>query len=237
VDKLISTAKNVERIKIFTIGLQRELRRKVLPEKMRKELNQLIKEFRNLDIAISNWTSFLSYNLERWQIIPFFVSDNEGGIRYFLEAEKPIRFDNTNYNVPPKWKFLWGIDNKNHPFAGSSLELANFSDDELTKAISTVLRRQIRKSLIGRVRIADSGINEVDKEVKINKIEIVNLLVTNLLNSYKGKEKEMLERPIFKVVERITDLAVHNHPPVDTIIEMENKEFIIKELMDVQDVG
>ncbi len=230
VDKLLSTAKNMERLRKFIIGLQKKLRSRVLSDDERRELKQLIRKFRNLDIVVSNWTSFLSYNLEKWQIIPFFVSDNEGGIKHFLEAEKPIRFANVVYNIPLKWKFLWGIDNDNKPFKGSSLELANFSDEELSKSIGAILHKTIDKSLIERIREKDTGINKIDPEVKINKMKIVKLLFDNLFIEFKGRETELLRRPIFNVVERITNLSVLNHLPVDTKIELENKEFIKKEL-------
>lgn len=231
VDQLLSTSENAEKLRKLLIELQKEKRRQILSKTKNTELNQLINNLKNIDIVISNWTSFLSYNLEKWQIIPFFISDNEGNIKHFLEAGEPIRFEGVNYNIPSEWKFIWGIDNNDEPFKGKDFELANFSNQEIANVLTKLLKREIVEQQIQNVRNNYTGIKEIDDEIPRIKIKMAENLFDNLFNQYKiTKDNSTLERPIFKVISKIINLAIMNHPPVNRVVELENKEAIKKEL-------
>lgn len=230
VDSLLSTAKNSEKLRNLLQQLQKESKQQILSKNKNTELNQVIKNLQNVDIVISNWTSFLSYNLEKWQIIPFFISDNEGNIEHFLKAEKPIRFNKKNYNVPDKWKFLWGTSNDNKPFKGKDFEMANFNNKEIATVLAEVLNKQITENEINEIRDKEQGIRQIDKNaVEQKKVKIAEKLFDNLLAKFKkDKKQDIFERPIFKVIEKVAQLASLNHLPVDTRIELENKEIIEK---------
>jgi hypothetical protein len=230
VDRLLSTSKSAEKLRGLITQLQREEKQKILSKRKNRELNQLIKELQDVNIVISNWTSFLSYNLEKWQITPFFVSDDEGNIKHFLESEKPIRFDGENHDVPQCWLFLWGDSNKNKPFIGKSFELANFSDSEISDALTEVLGRNITERQIRELRYSGKPIKAIDG-VEKEKVKIAEKLFNRLFDMYARHEDDTIaERPIFRVVERIVHLAVLNHPPTDRQIELENKRIIRREL-------
>ncbi|MCE7698730.1 MAG: hypothetical protein K8E24_007800, partial [Methanobacterium paludis] len=124
VDKLLSTSKNAKKLRNVIKNIEIEEKKLLISKNQKKILNKLVKELKKTDIIVSNWTSFINYNLEKWQIIPFFVSDNEGNVKHFLDAEKPIKFEGKDYNVPDEWKYLWGETNENEPYKGNNFELA-----------------------------------------------------------------------------------------------------------------
>lgn len=229
VDRLLSTSKNAEKLRELLVDIQKESKQKVISDKNRKTLNKLIKDLEKVNIVISNWTSFLSYNLEEWQIIPFFLSDNEGNVKRFLEAGTPIRFKEEDYNVPREWYFLWGVDNYNMPFVGDNFELANFSDHEITIAIKGILKEDIEEKEVQKAREDKKGINVLDSRIEKNKIIINEKLFDNMVNNYeKNKDDSLFNRPIFKAIKKIIDLVVRNYPPGDRRIELENKNYIEK---------
>lgn len=233
VDKLLSTSKTAEQLRNLVIEIQKEIKYEAIPPSRISDLNKLIRKLKNIDIVISNWTSFISYNLEKWQIIPYFLSDNEGNIKHFLEAETPIRFNNMGFNVPKNWKYLWGIDNSERPFVGGCFEFANFSDMEIKSAIEHVTGHTIDLRNIAELRENGSSINKLDGAVRYNKIKIGDKLINNLFDKYHdSRNDEILERPIFKVIKNIINIAALNNPPSSRSIEIKNKEIIEKLLKD-----
>jgi hypothetical protein len=231
VDQLLSTSKNAEILRDFLIDIQIKTKQKGLSNKERETLNQIIRNLKKVDTVISNWTSFLSYNLEKWQIIPFFLSDNEGNVKHFLEAEAPIRFKGKNYNIPQEWRFLWGVDNHNVPFAGNNFELANFSDHEIATAINEILESNIEDEEVQELRISKRGINVLDPGVEKNKIRINKKLFSNMVINYeKDKDDSLLKRPIFNVINKIYNLAAMGTfaSPGDRRVELMNINYIEK---------
>jgi len=233
VDKLLSTSKIADDLRSLVNDIQREMRCEVIPQTHRSRLKNLIDKLNNVDIIISNWEAFISYNIEKWQIIPFFISDNEGNIKHFLEAETPIKFNDNRYNVPKKWRFLWGIDNDNKPLRGYSFELANFADEEIASAINELLNTTIDPTLVQNLRNNNNnnnnnGINKLNGGIHgMVKIGIAEKLVNDLFNKYnETKDNSILERPVFKVIEKIAELEALNHPPFGRQTEIENKKTI-----------
>jgi hypothetical protein len=230
VDQLLSTSKNAEKLRKLLVGIEINVKQKIKSNENKKTLNKLIKDFKKVDIVTSNWTSFLSYNLEKWQIFPFFLSDNEGNIKHFLQAETPISFMGKNYNVPQEWYYLWGVDNQNTPFTGDNFELANFSNHEITTAIKEILESAVEDEEVQKLREIKKGINALGPEVKYKKIEINEKLVDNMFNNYeKDQDDSSLKRPIFKVIKKITDLApIRIQASPDRRVELMNINYIEK---------
>ena len=237
VDKLLSTAKTSEKLKNLLQELQKQEKQSILSKNKNTELNRVIRNLNNIDIVISNWTSFLSYNLTKWQIIPFFISDDEGGIKHFLNAEKPIKYYGVNYNVPDNWQYIWGIANNNNPLQGKDFEMANFNNDEIAKVLSEILSKEIQPSDVQTKRTANQGIKQIDQNTEKSgyKVKIAKKLIENLFDDYrKSKNKKLFDKPIFKTLDKIINLAILNHPPVDREIELKNKEYFGKELQKIQ---
>jgi len=230
VDQLLSTSKNAEKLRKLLVDIEINVKQKIKSNENKKTLNKLIKDFKKVDIVTSNWTSFLSYNLEKWQIFPFFLSDNEGNIKHFLQAETPISFMGKNYNVPQEWYYLWGVDNQNTPFTGDNFELANFSNHEITTAIKEILESAVEDEEVQKLREIKKGINALGPEVKYKKIEINEKLVDNMFNNYeKDQDDSSLKRPIFKVIKKITDLApIRIQASPDRRVELMNINYIEK---------
>lgn len=240
VDKLLSTSKNVQKLRNIIKSIEIAEKKALISKNQKNNLNKLIKELKKTDIIISNWTSFIRYNLEKWQIIPFFVADDEGNVKHFLEVEEPITFEGKNYNVPTEWKYLWGITNDNEPYKGNNFEFANFSDEEITLAVNQVLNDEIDINKIKNVRESGEGIKKIDDRLNRkknrrgskNKRKIVKVLFDNLFKKYEETgDKSLLERPIFKLIEKIAELGRFNHPPVNRDIELINKKYI-KDLLE-----
>jgi hypothetical protein len=231
VDQLLSTSKSAEELRELLNNIQEETRQKVISDENRSKLYKLIKKINKVNIVISNWTSFLSYNLEKWQIIPFFLSDNEGNVKHFLEAEAPIRFKGKNYNIPQEWRFLWGVDNHNIPFIGDNFELANFNDHEIATTINEILESDIEDEEVQELRISERGINVLDPGVEEKKIEINKKLFSNMVINYKkDKDDSLLKRPIFNVINKIYNLAAMGTfaSPGDRRVELMNINYIEK---------
>jgi hypothetical protein len=175
---------------------------------------------------INNFNHLISYNLEKWQMIPFFIGDAENNILSLLNNEISIAYNGNQYPFPGEWQYLWGITNNNNPFFGKDFEMANFSDEEIAVAINIVLNKDILPTEIKKNREIGNGIKQLDKEVDKQKILINTKLAENLFNQYeKGKNKWISERPIFKVINIIRKLASLNNPPVNRKNELKNIKY------------
>jgi hypothetical protein len=142
-----------------------------------------------------------------------------------------ILFNQNPYSYPKDWQYIWGITNKNKPFQGKDFEMANFTDEEIATVLSEKLQKQITAQQIKEKRNTGEGIKQIDNHVEKQKIEIAKKLYQNLFDKYeKERDKSVFERPVFKAIDTIRNLAVLNHPPVDREIEIKNKEYIEKEL-------
>jgi hypothetical protein len=180
---------------------------------------------------INNFNHLVSYNLNKWQLIPLFIGDDENNITFLLNNGVSISFNQNQYPVPKDWQYIWGIANENKPFQGKDFEMANFTDEEIATVLSEKLQKQITAQQVKGKRNAGEGIKQIDIDVEKHKIEIEKKLYQNLFDKYeKERDKSVFERPIFKAIDKITNLAVLNRPPVDREIEIENKEYIEKEL-------
>ncbi len=180
---------------------------------------------------INNFNHLVSYNLNKWQMIPFFIGDNENKITSLLNKGVSISFNQNPYTFPKDWQFIWGITNDNNPFKGKDFEMANFTDEEIATVLSEKLQKQITAQQVEEERDAGQGIKQINTDVEEYKSEIAKKLYQNLFDKYeKERDKSVFERPVFKVIDKINNLAVLNHPPVDREIEIENKEYIEKEL-------
>ena len=164
-------------------------------------------------------------------MIPFFVGDNENKIFSLLKKGKVISFNEKIYQFPQKWQYLWGVTNDNKPLKGKDFEMANFNDDEIAKVLSDILAKEIVPSQVQEQRINEKGIKQVDGNAENYKKCIAEKLISNLFNEYKNTKDELLfERPMFKMVDKVLEIADFNYRPHDTEMECANKNQIEEEL-------
>ena len=197
------------------------------PDDKRKIICILQTDFEKQNIDISNIKSLISYNLVNWQIIPFFIFDDEGGIKKLLDNGKIIEFDNNHYDIPNEWKYVWGLSNNDSPLKGKDFELANFTDLEIKNALNEILKDQLEHENnyeitikdINEIRRNSQGINQVCNSlfkdiIKYRKTKIVKLLFYNLFKEYEYTNNEqLLNRPIFELIKKINDIRI-NYPKV-----------------------
>ncbi len=194
---------------------------------------------------VSNFKNLIEFNLELYQIIPFFIGDNENNIknqlkngiifdlkRLFKSIDKrPFNeikeeYFNNNENVNNKiiddLTWIWKYD----------FELDNFSADELKEAINSVCNKKYTLNDIEKIYNSckegnKKGIKSLGKIVDNNKIEINNKAFEILKKKYKeGKIKDINERPIFKLIEKLFSILDNNYQPNNTKQSMENKKWI-----------
>jgi hypothetical protein len=181
---------------------------------------------------ISNFNHLVNYNLNKWQIIPFFIGDAENDITSLLKSKGAILFNDERYPFPEDWQFVWGITNNNQPFVGKDFEMACFNDDEISLALSETLSKQILARQVKEKRDTGEGLKQIDPDVEKYKIKVAEKLCQNLIEKYKTERNNaVFERPVFKAIDRIANLAVLNHPPVSREIEIENKKYIQAQML------
>lgn len=143
VDKLRSTAQALDNLRDAAMSMEIEAQKKILSNSTRQKLTK-VKSFLAPDgLILASLKDLVSYNLRKWQTIPFFIADNEGGFGEFIRSGKVIRYINENDesrelddDVPPKWQYIWGVNNKNIPLIGKDFETANFTDKEIAQSLS-----------------------------------------------------------------------------------------------------
>ena len=224
VTKLISTYDDSKKLKELIIKIRKNTKGKNpgLNDDEYDDLNKLINNLENLDILVSNWSSLISYNLSKWYIIPFFVSDDEGDVWNFLNNKKIIHFKDKKYDIPDKWYYIWGKTNNNYPFKGKDIELSNFSDLEISNVLKELIDNDISVSNVTVLRRKNKGINQVQnskfkKEIKQNKVYILMRLVDNLIEQYeKNGDDSIFNRSIFDMLDKIEDLNYLKNNPLDS---------------------
>lgn len=206
---------------------------------VRNKCNKYIKNI------ISNFKNLIEFNLELYQTIPFFVGDNENDITNQLE--KGIIFDleklfkniderpfnkikeeyfnennEVNNNFIKEWTFVWEYD----------FELDNFSIDELKEAINSVCNKEYTfddiKNIHDSCKNGDKkGIKSLGEIVDKKKIEINNKAFEIFKKKYnEGKIKDINERPIIKLIEKLFNILDNNRQPNNTKQAIRNKKLL-----------
>jgi hypothetical protein len=202
-------------------------------------------------LVVSNFRSLITFNLELWQAIPFFVGDNENdfsemvkkGIifdtkrlikqfdkRSFRKVENEIRKEHGDLNTSMinDWSFTWEHD----------FELSNYNAEELKEAINDVCHtnfslkdiQDIYDSCINGNKKGISSLNK--KKIKRHKIEINKKAFENLVKKYdETKDSKISERPIFKLIEKLLNIHRLNHQPVDTEHALNNKKELFTSIL------
>jgi hypothetical protein len=140
-------------------------------------------------------------------------------------------------DVPKEWQYLWGVANKQSPWAGDSFEMANFSDDEICSALKELYDDAISLEEVQKLR-ADrkglgsliDGLNAQNPTHKRLKLDVALTLANNMIKLYKDDENLEFNRPVFEAINKIRRIASLNHAPTNILNEIENRKAILEQI-------
>lgn len=210
---------------------------------------------RYIDNIVTSFKHLINYNLHKWQTIPYFIGDNENKFaqhviegRVFDLKEFFERYDGRDmkeiegeYLEPDKkrnekmieeWKHVWEHD----------FELDTYTPEELQAAINEVCDTKFSLEKIKNIykhpkNGEKGGLKSLGDEIDRNKIRINEKAFENLVDYYNETHDERIfDREIFKVLDKITDLAVYNPAPVNTKHSMRNMHELGTYLINGKDI-
>lgn len=227
VEQLRSSHKYAEELKTIIHNIEKSTQQEYLGRNERTRLNRIIKDLGSYDkIVASDWRGLITRYLEKWQTLPYFVTDNEGEIQGILNKHKVIRYYQNDYDVPSDLKYIWGLNlPPSSQLIGDNLELANFTNRELATCLSELANRKITSIDIQNLRKSKNSINKLGHDIKTLKGPV---LANKLFEIISSKPKSKLQRPLFDILGSIRRFASTNHPPVDREIELKNIEMLTK---------
>lgn len=190
---------------------------------------------------VSSYKHLINYNLHKWQALPYFIGDDENKLtelilngRVFDLKELFEKFDGRNikeiekeYLEPGKEKYEKMIEEWSHVWK-YDFELSNYEPEELQNAINEVCGTSFSLEKIkGIYKPAEKGktrgLKSLGDAIESNKIRINEKAFENLVDYYnKTKDETVFNKEIFKVIDKIIDMAVYNPAPVNTRHSMRN---------------
>lgn len=166
----------------------------------------------------------------------FFKKINQ---KFEIETTKQIKEDlidyfdetkNINNSFPEEWIHIWKHD----------FEIDNYSPEELHIAINEVCETEISMKDITELYNPynnQKGISSINDEIKDKKVLINEKLFENLKKDYlENDNQEISEKPIFKVIDKILDIAFLNHPPTNTKLKYMNKRIIADSILEKKEI-
>ncbi|MCQ2737304.1 MAG: hypothetical protein MJ224_01700 [archaeon] len=139
-------------------------------------------------LIISNYGYLINYLIHNFQVIPFFIGDNENQIIKLLMKGLVLHHTEKDEHYPllENWIHIWDDD----------FELDNYTNEELTNAINKVCDLNIKPEEIQNLRDSKGkkGIKTLNEKIDENKKEINNKLIKDLK---KSNDKKIFEKPIF----------------------------------------
>ena len=148
----------------------------------------------------------------------------ENLIDYFDETK------NINNSFPNEWIHIWEHD----------FEIDNYSSKELYIAINEVCETETSIEDINELYNPNNdkkGISTINNEIKDKKVLINEKLFENLKKDYlENDNQEISEKPIFKVIDKILDIAFLNHPPTNTKLKYMNKRIIADSILEKKEI-
>jgi hypothetical protein len=182
------------------------------PLKIKNKDNKYAKKY------IANYKFLISYILEKWQCLPYFLGDNENGIGQILDDADIMNYSNDDFKMTNDLIHLWKLN----------FELDNYTNEEISNAINQVLNLKINPEDIENLRKNNKSINALNNEISNKKIQINRCLFENVKTQLINENDNVLEKPIFNVIKKILDLANFNRPPNNPLINKNNKAFLKK---------
>lgn len=196
-------------------------------------------------LVISNFKNLITFNLELWQAIPFFVGDDENEIMnkikcgYIFDTKRLIKqfkkyshrkvekkieqeYGGLNSKMISDWTYIWDKD----------FELSNYEPEELLKAINEVCKNNYSVEDLEKIKNSSKGISSLDKEINRKKVEINKKAFKNLVDYYsETKNHKVFEKLIFKLIEKLLKIHALNHQPVNTKHALNNKKNLFTSIL------
>lgn len=150
--------------------------------------------------------------------------------RSVRKVENKIRkeYGDLNTSMIKDWSFTWEPD----------FELSNYTAEELKEAINDVCHtnfslKDIQDIYSSCIKGNKKGISSLNKKkIKRHKIEINKKAFENLVKKYdETKDSKISERPIFKLIEKLLNIHMLNHQPVDTEHALNNKKELFTSIL------
>lgn len=208
-----------------------------------------------MDNIVTSYKHLINYNLHKWQALPYFLGDDENKLtervlegRVFDLKELFEKFDGRNIKEIEKkhpesdkekyekmikeWSHVWEYD----------FELDNYTHEELQKAINEVCETNFSLEEIKNIykhpqNGEKKGLKILGDIVEANKIPINKKAFKNLVKYYKETQDESIfDKDIFKVLDKIIDMAIFNPLPINTKHSMSNVSELGVYLMNGKDI-
>ena len=194
---------------------------------------------KSIKSIVNNFKNLINFNLELWQSIPCFIGDNENDIinklingktfdsnelieQINLDKDEKISLknnENLNESMVTGWKWIWDYD----------FEIDNFKPEEMHKAINDICKTKVSLDEVQSIYTSckngsKKGINDINSEIKNNKIEIDKKAFDYLITEYKRNPNVIGNRKIFEIIDKLINISLFNHSPVNTNHLQMNKQ-------------
>lgn len=181
-------------------------------------------------LIVSNYRYLINYLMDNFQVIPFFIGDNENQIIELLMEGSVLHHTEKDelYPLLENWIHIWDDD----------FELDNYTNEELTNAINDVCNLGIKPEEIQDLRDSKDkkGITSLNEKINDNKVKINEKLIKDLKNKLeKSNDKKIFEKPIFKIINKILDISELNYPPINTKISNQNQKALDESISTKED--
>ena len=225
--KYLSIEKHIEEIRKTLIDISSSEKVKTISKNGQKKLNQQINSF---DKKYKNFTyaqlqNKITSELNDWQIIPYFLFDKEGTIEEFLNLSK-ISIQQREYYIP---SFLKSISYKQKgKYKGNSVELTNFTNEEIVLAIENTLHIKISTNEIQNLRETNKSLHSLKEYGPIIKSPtVLKTFCEELSLILQNKTYTELQKlPLTKTTDDITFLSLRNFRPTNKISLEKNFEIM-----------
>lgn len=191
--------------------------------KLNKKINSFNKKYK--DFTYAQLQNKINSEINDWQIIPYFFFDKEGTIGDFLTLSK-ISIQKKDYHIP---SFLKSISFKQRGnYKGNSIELTNFTNEEIVLAIKKTLSVEITESEIQNLRENEKSLSSLKRYGgKLKEPTILSLFCKELSLILQHKtDTELQKLPLAQIADSIVLLSSRNFRPTNKVSLEKNFQII-----------
>jgi hypothetical protein len=227
--KYLSIEKHLSEIREILKNISSSEKIDLITKNSKTKLNKKINSFNEKykDFTYAQLQNKISSEINDWQIIPYFFFDNEGTIGDFLTLSK-ISIQRKGYHIP---SFLRSISFKQKgKYKGNSIELTNFTNEEIVLAIKKTLSVEIQEFEIQNLRDNEKSLGSLErygKELKKPTILPQFCKELSLILQHKT-DIELREIPLAQIADNIVLLSLRNFRPTNKVSLEKNFQILQK---------